>query len=189
MPPILVGRIYSQFAELSSISTPFVYRPRSRPALPLPTSLMPNFTHPSAIVNEDWSLHETSMRAKSSRGEDINVKVRHMLVGIMMHDLRKYLTKRFSPRKAVPACVARVRNVRATSVSSLPHLLRFLSRCVPPSCSFIVSSALPTTLNRRGHANASSHTYETGCDTHHSPATDCRRRALDIEAQPLTSGK
>lgn len=59
-----------------TVSTPFIYRPRSRPAVPLPGGLTTNFTHPSAIQNEDWTAHQATMKVKSTRGDDIVTKVR-----------------------------------------------------------------------------------------------------------------
>ncbi|KAI5123381.1 hypothetical protein M0805_006089 [Coniferiporia weirii] len=59
----------------TTVTTPFNFRPRSHPALPLPGSLTTNFTHPSTIYNEDWALHQTVIKTKSPRGDNINVKL------------------------------------------------------------------------------------------------------------------
>ncbi|THH11736.1 hypothetical protein EW145_g485 [Phellinidium pouzarii] len=59
----------------TAVTTPFNYRPRSHPALPLPDSLTTNFTHPSVIHNEDWALHQAVIKSKFARGDDINVKL------------------------------------------------------------------------------------------------------------------
>ncbi|KAH8118425.1 hypothetical protein DFH11DRAFT_1723335 [Phellopilus nigrolimitatus] len=59
----------------TTVSTPFNFRPRSRPAFPLPGSLTTNFTHPSAIYNEDWALHREVIKAKLPRGDDININL------------------------------------------------------------------------------------------------------------------
>ncbi|KAL5487965.1 hypothetical protein ACEPAI_6073 [Sanghuangporus weigelae] len=59
----------------TTISTPIIVRSRSRPGFPLPTPLTNNFTHPSAIHDEDWALHRGTIKAKAPRGNDIDVRL------------------------------------------------------------------------------------------------------------------
>ncbi|EJD01352.1 uncharacterized protein FOMMEDRAFT_169490 [Fomitiporia mediterranea MF3/22] len=60
----------------TTVSTPINVRPRSRPALPLPSSLTSNFTHPSSIHTEDWAVHQATIKTKAaSRGDNIHVKL------------------------------------------------------------------------------------------------------------------
>ncbi|TDL22185.1 hypothetical protein BD410DRAFT_788900 [Rickenella mellea] len=55
----------------STVSTPFIYHPRTRPALPLPSPLLSSAVNPGAIHNDDWALYESRIKCKLPRGEDV----------------------------------------------------------------------------------------------------------------------
>lgn len=60
---------------LSTVSTPFVYRPRSYPAVPIPISPPAEVMHPSTFQSDDWAIHRTNIKSKTQRGGDISVAV------------------------------------------------------------------------------------------------------------------
>ncbi|KAI0917450.1 hypothetical protein AcW1_007354 [Taiwanofungus camphoratus] len=55
----------------STVSTPFIYYPRSRPAVPLPSPMryVPEFA--MLLESADWRCYESTMIAKTSGGKDI----------------------------------------------------------------------------------------------------------------------
>ncbi|KAI0354874.1 hypothetical protein OH77DRAFT_367419 [Trametes cingulata] len=57
----------------STVSTPFIYYPRSRPALPLPESMSLDSFY--FIDSPDWRCWETSMKARTKGGKDIHCQL------------------------------------------------------------------------------------------------------------------
>ncbi|KAI0365704.1 hypothetical protein BV20DRAFT_1038757 [Pilatotrama ljubarskyi] len=57
----------------STVSTPFIYYPRSRPALPLPESMSLDTLF--SIDSPDWRCWESSMKARLKGGKDIHCQL------------------------------------------------------------------------------------------------------------------
>ncbi|KAI0670876.1 hypothetical protein C8Q78DRAFT_1069600 [Trametes maxima] len=59
----------------STISTPFVYHPRSRPAVPLPPPMRQSLDTFKFVETTDWRCWETDMRARKSSAKDIHCQL------------------------------------------------------------------------------------------------------------------
>jgi len=57
------------------VSTPFIYFPRSRPAVPLPSPLTTVRRSPGVTETPDWRCFESTMTAKTRRNQDITSKL------------------------------------------------------------------------------------------------------------------
>ena len=57
----------------SSVTIPFIYLPRTRPAYPIPTQLFP--TKNGFILTPEWRVYESVMVAKKSSGQNIKTKL------------------------------------------------------------------------------------------------------------------
>ncbi|KAH9922872.1 uncharacterized protein BXZ73DRAFT_51201 [Epithele typhae] len=55
-----------------TVSTPFVYLPRSRPAVPLPPPMRQGRNSSKFIEDDDWRLSEAVMKARLAGGKDIH---------------------------------------------------------------------------------------------------------------------
>ncbi|CDO77139.1 hypothetical protein BN946_scf184657.g14 [Trametes cinnabarina] len=59
----------------STISTPFVYHPRSRPASPLPEPMRQSYDTFKFVESPQWHCWEATMRAKSASAKDIHCQL------------------------------------------------------------------------------------------------------------------
>lgn len=59
----------------TSVSTDFIYFPRSRPALPLPPPMMLTNTKPGVLENSDWRCFESRIPARTPGVTDITTKL------------------------------------------------------------------------------------------------------------------
>lgn len=67
-------QLLQQAMKNNSVSTPFVYYPRSRPGVRLPQPLVPTNVAPGLIEHPNWQCFETVMPAKSGNVTDVLVK-------------------------------------------------------------------------------------------------------------------
>lgn len=56
-----------------TVSTPFIFRPRTRPSVPLPSPLTSEYG--GFRTTPEWRMYESFMRVKSSGGQDITYKL------------------------------------------------------------------------------------------------------------------
>lgn len=61
--------------NINSVSTPFTYYPRSRPAVHLPAPLIVTNSLPGVIETPEWKCFETTMKAKTRGLKDILAKL------------------------------------------------------------------------------------------------------------------
>ncbi|KAI0769031.1 hypothetical protein BD413DRAFT_87163 [Trametes elegans] len=59
----------------ATVSTPFIYRPRSRPAIPLPSPMRQSFDTFKFIESPEWRRWDTTMRARIHGGSDISCQI------------------------------------------------------------------------------------------------------------------
>ncbi|KAF5382443.1 hypothetical protein D9615_002714 [Tricholomella constricta] len=57
----------------TTVVTPFIYHPRTRPAVPLPPPLVPS--RRGFIESPDWSCYHSELRAKGKTGQSITTKL------------------------------------------------------------------------------------------------------------------
>ncbi|EIW59119.1 uncharacterized protein TRAVEDRAFT_71303 [Trametes versicolor FP-101664 SS1] len=74
---VVKGKVSSLLQRLtnSSISTPFIYHPRSRPALPLPEPMYQSHDMSGLAESPDWRCWESTMKARTSGGKDIHCQL------------------------------------------------------------------------------------------------------------------
>ncbi|KAH9847954.1 hypothetical protein C2E23DRAFT_846414 [Lenzites betulinus] len=58
-----------------TLSTPFVYHPRSRPAVPLPEPMYQSQEMEGFVKSPDWRCWDTTMVARTSGGKDIHCQI------------------------------------------------------------------------------------------------------------------
>lgn len=107
----------------STVSTPFVYRPRSYPALPVPMSPNTEVMHPSTFQSKEWSLHQTVIKSKKAHGDDINIAVSRVCIERIRGESSSYFA-------AIPSGFACLFHDRRDTLSSFPNVVSHLVGCI-----------------------------------------------------------
>ncbi|KAF9029903.1 hypothetical protein BDZ89DRAFT_1065002 [Hymenopellis radicata] len=71
--PLVKGSLFGKSIGNIILSTPFVYHPRTRPAVPLPSPLRTNRL--GFILEPDWKLYESQIASRQSNTADIKTKL------------------------------------------------------------------------------------------------------------------
>ena len=119
----VVVSVFSLTVYLRSVSTPFIYYPRSRPAVPLPAPMRQSFDTFKFIESDDWRCYEATMKARLSGGKDILCRV-----SFFSRSASTYSDDRI----VLHPCFTSVQHLTAYPLPCLLQLFCILARVISP---------------------------------------------------------